>query len=188
MPSIFITIVMLGVLWATDADAAQPENAAVMAAQIGLPMIDEPGATAGPFAGPDGTLYYMDGDQRLTFFHPYQYTAFFGELDDGVIRYHYALTPTGQFIVDANNQAQQVPVLPDAVYQWPHAEAVANVLIQYLLAIQQGQIAAPTQSADWSGISAASAALHESTMGILDNMGSEGCIDHYEDVYYLGCW
>jgi len=74
------------------------------------------------------------------------------------------------------------------VYRWPHAEAVANVLIRYLLAVRQGQIQAPSTGVDWAAMSAASAGLHQANMSILQNMGSEACTQYYDGVYYLGCW
>ena len=100
--------------------------------------------------------------------------------------FKYGLNISGQYIFDAQGQAQQVQVLPDDVYQWPHANAVAQVLIQRIQQIQQGQAAA--QQVDWAAASAASRSLHDTNMSILRNMGSSGCTEHYDGVYYLGCW
>jgi len=180
-------LVIVVLCWLPGAEAA-PVSAAAQAAQVGLPTIDSSGAVAGPFSGPEGTLYYLGRGDLLTFFHPTQYVAYFAESNGGALRFRYALTPQGQFVVDGANRAQQVQVLPDDVYRWPHAEAVAQVLIQYLLAIRQGQLAAPTGGVDWGAMSAASAALHQSNMAILGNMGSSGCTEYYDGVYYLGCW
>ena len=29
---------------------------------------------------------------------------------------------------------------------------------------------------------------NETNMTIINNMGSSGCTEHYEDGYYIGCW
>lgn len=171
------------------AQLGTPSAAAIQTAQqVGLPAVDGSGQIAGPFEGPQGTLYYLNQSGLITFFHPTQYLAYFGTVVGGGISYQYALSPQGQFVVDAQNQAQQVGVLPDDVYRYPHANAVAQVLIQYLMAIQQGQIAAPQGQVDWAAMSEASRRMHETNMAIINNMGSTGCTEHYDGVYYLGCW
>lgn len=179
----------LFVLLQTFSSYAGPNNSgAQIAASVGLPGIDISSHIAGPFTGPQNTIYYMDKSGLITYFHPTQYFAYFGEMHGDVIQYRYMLTSQGQFVVNTYNQAQQVNVLPDDVYRWPHANAVAQVLIQYLMAIKQGMIAAPNQNIDYNAMSHMSADMHKSTMSILGRMGDDGCTKYYDGVYYLGCW
>lgn len=168
--------------------ATPPISGAQIAASVGLPGIDMNNQIAGPFIGQQNTIYYLDNSGLITYFHPTQYFAYFGELQGDVVKYKYMLTPEGQFVVNNHNQPQQVSVLPDDVYRWPHANAVAQVLIQYLMAIKQGMIAAPTPNMDWNTMSRMSADMHKSTMSILGRMGDDGCTKYYDGVYYLGCW
>jgi hypothetical protein len=172
--------------------AIQPSAQAVARAQAaGIPAIDPNGVpAAGPFEGPGGTLLYIGKDAKLTFYQPDQAIAYFGTQTPNGITYQYVLALTGQYVVDANNQAVQVQALPDDSLTWPHAQSVAQVFIATLQAIQAGQRAAPQGGgqADWASMSAASKAMHDTNMSIINNMGSTGCTKHYDDVYYLGCW
>lgn len=167
---------------------APSQHAIQWARAVGLPPVDSSGTVAGPFDGPEGTLYYLNGDGLATYFHPTRYLAYFGALGPNGLSFRYGLSPLGQFVFEDGQRAMQVPVLPDDVYRWPHANAVANVLIGYLLAIRQGQLAMPQGQPDLAAWSDASRMMHETNMAIIQNMGSQGCTEYYEDVYYLGCW
>ena len=154
---------------------------------VGLPAIDKSARISGPFDGPEGTLYYLGPDSHISYFHPEGATAYFGELAaSGDVHFRYGLNISGQFVCTAEGQAQRVPVLPDDVYRWPHAEAIAQVLIQRIQSIQQGR--ANLQAVDWAAASAASRAMHDTNMAIIDGMSAEACTEHYDGVYYLGCW
>ncbi|MEZ5457568.1 MAG: hypothetical protein R3F04_15920 [Lysobacteraceae bacterium] len=153
----------------------------------GLPAVDPAARISGPFDGPEGTLYYLDRDSHISYFHPEGATAYFGDLaDDGGVRFRYGLNISGQYVFSADGQVQQVRVLPDDVYRWPHAEAIAQVLIQHVQQILQGQ--STLQTVDWAAASAASRAMHDTNMAILDGMRADACTEHYDGVYYLGCW
>ena len=168
---------------------SSPYNSgAQIAASVGLPGIDASNQIAGPFIGQQNTIYYLGNAGLITYFHPTQYFAYFGELQGDIVKYKYMLTPQGQYVINDYNQSQQVNVLPNDVYRWPHANAVAQVLVQYLMAIKQGMIAAPSQSTDWNTMSQISSDMHKSTMSILGRMGDDGCTQYYDGVYYLGCW
>lgn len=171
----------------TQAGSQPSAQTIARAKAAGLPAVDKGAQIAGPFEGPQGTLYYIKRDGRITYFHPEAATGYFGTLNpDGSMSFKYGLNIGGQYIFGLQGQARQVPVLPDDVYQWPHASAVAQVLIRRILQIQQGRAAAP--AVDWAAASAASRALHETNRSILNNMGSSRCIERYDGVYYLGCW
>lgn len=154
---------------------------------VGLPAIDKSARISGPFDGPEGTLYYLGPDSRISYFHPESATAYFGELAaSGDVHFRYGLNISGQFAFSPEGQAQQVRVLPDDVYRWPHAEAIVQVLIQRIQSILQGR--ANLQPVDWSAASAASRAMHDTNMAIINGMRAEACTEHYDGVYYLGCW
>lgn len=167
---------------------APPDAATVQRARaVGLPAVDPAGKVAGPFAGPEGTLYYVGADARVLFFQPEQFVAYFGKVGPAGVTYTYALTLQGQFAVDASNTMQQVQVLPDDAMRWPHAEAVAQVLMGRLRQIRAGQAAPPSPGG--AAVQAVrDQALYDTTQAILNNMGSEACTQYYDGVYYLGCW
>ena len=88
---------------------AAPDAATVQRAKaVGLPAVDPAGKVAGPFAGPEGTLFYVGADARVLFFQPEQYVAYFGTTGPAGVTYAYALTLQGQYVVDANNTMQRV--------------------------------------------------------------------------------
>ena len=182
-----VTILFMLLVCLTQAKS-QHDNAVQIAEKAGIPELATNSQTAGPFLGEQNTIYYLDNSGLITFFHPTQYFAYFGELNGNVIEYKYMLTPEGQYVLNHFNQAHQVKVLPNDVYRWPQANAVAQVLIQYLIKIKQGLVVAPNQSTDWKSMSKISSEMYQSTMSILGHMGDEGCTQHYEGVYYLGCW
>jgi len=174
--------------WSFAQTGTPSAQAIAIARSVGLPAVDPSGRVAGPFEGSQSTLYYLGSGQLITFYQPYQYVAYFGTLTPAGIVFQYGLTLQGQFVFDQWGQPRQVQVLPNDVYRYPHANAVAQVLIRYLTAVAHGQIAAPSGYLDYRSLSQTSRSLHSLNMSILDNMGSAGCTDHYEDVYYLGCW
>lgn len=183
------TVIFLFVLLACLTKAqAQHDNAVQIAQKVGLPGLTTNSQTAGPFLGEQNTIFYINKSGLITYFHPTQYFAYFGKLQDEQVVFKYMLSPQGQYVVNHSNQAEQVNVLPNDVFHWPHANAVAQVLIKYLTAIKEGQINAPDQTTDWNTLSQISADMHKSTMSILGNMGNEGCTQYYDGVYYLGCW
>ena len=174
---------------ATEAsDPPKPSAATIARARaVGLPAVDPEARISGPFDGPEGTLYYLGRDRRISYFHPEGATAYFGELAaDGSIRFRYGLNISGQYLFAADGQVEQVRVLPDDVYRWPHAEAIAQVLIRHVQQVLQGN--STLQAVDWAAASTASRAMHDTNMAILDGMRAEACTEHYDGVYYLGCW
>ena len=173
---------------ASSSVAPTPSARTIARARVaGLPAVDPAARISGPFDGPEGTLYYLDRDSHISYFHPEGATAYFGDLaDDGSVHFRYGLNISGQYVFSTDGQVQQVRVLPDDVYRWPHAEAIAQVLIQHVQQILQGQ--STLQTVDWAAASAASRAMHDTNMAILQGMRADACTEHYDGVYYLGCW
>lgn len=182
-----VLILLLSLACLTQVNA-QHDSATQIAQKAGIPELATNSQTAGPFLGDQNTIYYLNNSGLITFFHPTQYFAYFGELHGNKLIYKYMLTPEGQYVVNHLNHAEQVKVLPNDVYRWPQANAVAQVLIRYLMEINQGLIVAPAQDTDWNTMSQISSEMHKSTMSILGRMGDEGCTQHFDGVYYLGCW
>ncbi|MCB1575960.1 MAG: hypothetical protein KDI81_01060 [Xanthomonadales bacterium] len=162
-------------------------NTVARARAAGLPAVDPTAGVSGPFDGSEGTLYYLDRDGRVSYFHPEGVVAYFGDLAaDGHVVFRYGLNVSGQYVFSADGQVKRVRVLPDEVYRWPHADAIARVLIRHAQRVLSG--AGAPDAVDWAAASAASRAMHETNMAILDGMRADACTEHYDGVYYLGCW
>ena len=114
---------------ASSSVAPTPSARTIARARVaGLPAVDPAARISGPFDGPEGTLYYLDRDSHISYFHPEGATAYFGDLaDDGSVHFRYGLNISGQYVFSADGQVQQVRVLPDDVSRWPHAQAIAQV-------------------------------------------------------------
>ena len=165
-----------------------PSPAALaLAAQLGIPAVVPGTGVAGPFDGPQGSLYYLDQAGHITFFLPQNLTVYAGEAASGQLRY--AFSPTGFYAIQG---AQVVPISgpPPELAAWPQVDPLAQVLLQVAQQqLQQQQLLHGSSGGeDWATMSAVSRSLHETNMAILDNMGSAGCTDHYEDYVYVGCW
>ncbi|MCK6502008.1 hypothetical protein L6R53_01150 [Myxococcota bacterium] len=165
---------------------SSPE-AIALARQLGFPDVQPGMGVAGPLAGPEGSIYYASADGKVSYFLPGQVTAWFATLDGGGVRFHYALTPTASYRVDAG-KAVPLSAPPPQIGAWPYSGPIVNVMVAQLQAYQQGRAAAGGQGLSVAEQAYVSGKLHEINMNILENMGSQGCTEYYEDGAYVGCW
>lgn len=157
-----------------------------VAREAGLAAVAPGGGVAGPFEGPAGTLYYLDRQRRISFFHPTHHGAYFGILVESNIYYRYALDSLGPWVVDADHQFRLVRWLPPAALDYPHAGPVVQVLGQYLAT---GQPPTPGDAwLDWAALAEASAQLHDSNLRIIDTLEANACDPRHQGEFYLGCW
>lgn len=172
-----------------DATPQMPTSspqAIATANQIGIPSVMPGAGIAGPFDGPEGTIYYLDRSGLVTFFAPQTYITYLGVAQTG--EFKYMMAPQGFYAV----QGQQVTQLQgpaDEMMRWPQVDPLAGVTVQYLQNNPQLiQPAGGGAAMDYATASYVSRMQHETTMSILDNMGNANCTEHYEDHVYVGCW
>jgi hypothetical protein len=164
-------------------------TAVATAQQLGFPPVPRNAGVIGPFTDAYG-LAYLNQKGLVSYFSPQQLTVYFAALDaGGTPQIRYALTPTASYVVEAGQARGVHPTaIESRIAAWPYSGAMVNVLIaslqRYQAQIQTGATGtlSPAEHSYVSGM------LHNTSMGILDNIGSQGCTEHYEDVYYLGCW
>ncbi|AMA09888.1 hypothetical protein [Picosynechococcus sp. PCC 73109] len=164
-------------------------NAVFVAQQLGFPPVPPNTGIIGPFSDDQG-LIYLDAQGRISYFSPSQVTVFFAQANaNNDPKILYALTPTATYTMQ-NNQAIAVDpnTIEAAITPWPYSGVMVNVLIAYLQQYQAQLMASGGVTVSAEQQSYVSSMLHNTSMNILNNIGSEGCTEHYEDVYYLGCW
>ncbi len=182
-------LILAGILMAPPslAQAISPE--AVAAAQyLGLPAITPGSGVAGPFEGPEGSLFYVDQAGRLTFLLP-DFSVYLAHLTKaGSLVFDYGMTPLAMYQFAGGQGIQLANPTPE-MSLWPFVEPMAGVLLvvatQYQAGLQSGSVDSGSQV---EAMSAISGSLHQTSMSILDNIGGSGCTEHYEGVYYIGCW
>lgn len=176
---------------AAAASSLKSSPAAIQHAQrLGFPPVPEQSKVIGPFEGPEGSIFYADATGKVSYFVPSQKSAFFGQVgEDGSPKFQYAVRPEANYQIGADGAQTKLPAPPQEIMQWPYSGPMVNVMVEVLkkhlqeLKQQQAQ-----QNADVQTRAFVSRKMHEINMGILRNMGNDGCTKHYEGVYYLGCW
>lgn len=164
---------------------SSPE-AIALARQLGFPDVQPGMGVAGPFSGPEGSIYYAAPDGRVSAFAPGAITAWFATVGgDGQVRFDYALTPTASYRFEGG-QPVQLRAPPQEIGPWPYSGPMVSVMVQHLEQYQQQRGAGAGLSMQEQAY--VSSKLHEINMNILANMGDQGCTEHYEGVTYLGCW
>ncbi|MEM8604243.1 MAG: hypothetical protein AAGF24_10460 [Cyanobacteria bacterium P01_H01_bin.121] len=182
----------VGQLPALANPALKPDAIAVgVAQQLGFPPVPPNSGIIGPLTDSQG-IAYLDQSGRISYFNPQQLSVFFATVDaSGTPQLTYALGPTGTYQFQGGQAIQVNPTAIEAdVAVWPYSGEMVNILI---LGLQQyqAQIAAsgvvpgnlPVEQQSY-----VNSVLHNTSMNILNNIGSDGCTEHYEGVYYLGCW
>lgn len=169
----------------------QPSPQTVARAQeYGLPAVPKGSDMAGPFDGPENSLLYYNAQGLVSFYRPELNAAYFASAQPQW-SWRYGVSAAGVFAFDAQGQATQLNGFPQEMASWPQAEAIVTTLIARVQAQAQQPQAQPTPQAsaqDYEVMSQISRQLHDTNMSILGGMGSQGCTEHYEGVYYLGCW
>lgn len=182
-------LILAGILMGPPALAQTISAQAVAAAQyLGLPAVTPESGIAGPFEGPEGSLFYADQSGRATFLLP-NFSVYLAHLTEtGALVFDYGMTPLAMYQF-ANSQAIQLAYPAPEMSLWPFVDPIAGVLLtiaaQHQAGLQSGTFSG---SSDAGVMSAISGSLHETNMSILNNIGDSGCTEHYDGVYYLGCW
>lgn len=181
---------------AQAADMPKPTAESVaLAKQSGIAAADPASGVAGPYPGPEGSIYYLNAQGLATFYLPNANAAYLAKLTPQ-LSWHYGFSAAGyyQFTPQGAVPLQNLA----AMSPWPHAVAVANAVAarakqqQAAAAAQPAAQPAPQQQQmDWATyqrLSQQSAAQHRSMMRMIDGLGDSGCTKRYEGVYYVGCW
>ena len=170
-----------------DADQSlQPSpRARAIAEQLGFPAVGEGSSVAGPFDGPNGTIWYASNDGKLSFFDPNTAITYMATLQPE--QWVYLMAPQGFFAV-VGDQVTQVAEPPADIATWPQAEAMARVAI----AVREQQMTQGTQpsgdTVPWGTMTDLSTSMHDTNMTIINNIGGAGCTDHYDGPYFVGCY
>ena len=182
-------------LAADASDLPKPTAESVaLAKQYGIAAVDPASGVAGPYPGPEGSIYYLSAEGLATFYLPAANAAYLAKLKPQ-LTWHYGFNASGyyQFTPQGAQPLQNLNVMSP----WPHAVPVANALVARIKQQQQAAAAATPaqkqqqQQMDWATyqrLSQLSAAQHRSMMGVINNLGDSGCTKRYEGVYYVGCW
>lgn len=165
-------------------------TAVAAARQLGFPPVVPESGIIGPFTDRQG-LIYLDRSGRMSYFAPDRLSVFFAiAAPEGGSRVLYALTPSATYQLQGENFVQVAPEAIEAeIAPWPMSGAMVNVLIaalqQYRDRIQSNPVSAASTYEQQAYINSI---LHNTSTNILNNIGNEGCTEHYDGVYYLGCW
>lgn len=161
-------------------------NALAVARAAGIADVSPGSPYAGPFDGPEGSVYYLGADRRVTFYHPANTTIWLATLGtDGNPTYAWAITPTGTYRFEGG-QPVAVPSTPDEVGAWPHMGAVVPAYLLQLERVQQDL--ASREASDHAMEAWMLRKSHEINMNILRNIGSSDCTAYYDGPTYIGCW
>lgn len=163
-------------------------TAVAAAQQLGFPPVSPNTGIIGPFTDQQG-LIYLDQSGRISYFAPDQLSIFFAITDaQGESQVLYALTPTASYQLQGEDFVQVAPetIEPD-IAPWPLSGAMVNVLIVALQQYQSQANSVPVATT-YQQQAYINNVLHNTSMNILNNIGNEGCTEHYDGVYYLGCW
>jgi len=165
-------------------------NAIQIASQVGLPQVVPGSNVAGPFDGPEGSIFYVNTDQLITVFLPETHMALMGRMDTGEFIYGMSLD---SFYAVNNGQLVDIGDPPNNLGMWPFSENMARVMIsllqdQYIQRQHQQRQASGGDGVPWETMSEISAGWHDVNMQIARNIGGEGCIPQYEGPYYVGCY
>lgn len=159
--------------------AGPSPQAVQIARQAGLP--DAP-AGSGPFDGPEGSVYYTTPDGKLSFWAPSQRAIFFATASDAGPVYRFAITPEATWAFPKGAPVALGTTPPD-VLQWPMAEPLITALVRAHTPTPGQQAEGDAAMAPWI-----SARQHEITMGVLENIEAQPCVEHYDGTTFLGCW
>ncbi len=165
-------------------------TAVAVAQQLGFPQVPPNSGIIGPFTDQQG-LIYLDQSGRISYFAPDQLSVFFALTNSqGESQVLYALTPSASYQLQGEDFVQVAPETIEAkIAPWPLSGAMVNVLIaalqQYQSQLQANFVPAASADEQQAYINSV---LHNTSMNILNNIGNEDCTEHYDGVFYLGCW
>lgn len=168
------------------------------AQQYQIPAVPAHGSVAGPFAGPEGSVYYLNRQGLMTFYLPSGNAGYLARQGSPLV-FLYGFNVTGYYRFTPQGPVKLTD--PGVMMPWPHAVAIANVVVArfHRERLPAGQSATaiadhvafpqPLVNTDALGsLSELSARQHQTMMDVLHNLGSEACTRHYDGTYYLGCW
>lgn len=176
------------------------------AEKAGLPGLTEQQKNAGPFDGPQNSVFYMNGDGLVSFYLPDYHAAYFAQAKP--FRWIYGVSMAGYFAFDQNNNYLELAAAPEQLLAWPMAYPIAERVAQFAHAyiedaarVAQGAAPSDTlhhrsldelsdkeQEIFWNAMGETATMMNETTMAVIQNIGGPGCISHYEDTHFMGCY
>lgn len=176
------------------------------AEKAGLPALTEQQKNAGPFDGPQNSVFYMNGEGLVSFYLPDYHAAYFAQAKP--FRWIYGVSMAGYFAFDQNNNYLELAAAPEQLLAWPMAYPIAERIALFAQAyiedtarVEQGAAPSDTlrhrnldelsdkeQEIFWNAMGKTATMMNETTMAVIQNIGGPGCISHYEDTHFMGCY
>lgn len=176
------------------------------AEKAGLPGLTEQQKIAGPFDGPQNSVFYMNGEGLVSFYLPDYHAAYFAQAKP--FRWIYGVSMAGYFAFDQQNNYLELAEAPEQLLAWPMAYPIAERIATFAHAyieeeqrVAQGaapsdtlrhrnldELSAQEQEIFWDAMGQTATMMNETTMAVIENIGGPGCISHYQDAHFMGCY
>ncbi len=175
--------------------------------KAGLPTHTEEQKIAGPFDGPHNSLFYINGEGLVSFYLPNYHAAYFAQAKP--FRWVYGVSMAGYFAFDQQNNYLALAQAPEQLLAWPMAYPIAEQIAAFAYAyieeqqrIEQGAAPSPNLPSHrdlddltpkerelfWEEMDQLAKMMDDTNMTIIHNIGGAGCINHYKDAYFIGCY
>lgn len=174
-----------------------PSKQAIASARTAqLPAVGKGETQAGPFDGPQGSIFYVNAQGQVSFYLPDYHAAYFASASP--FKWTYGISTGGYFAFDAQNKAVELAEPPQQLLSWPMALPIAEQIAAFAEQLASGnstlaqrdiETLSPSEKERfWKEMATTSELMDSSTMGVMRQIGASGCSEHYEGLYYLGCY
>jgi hypothetical protein len=161
------------------------KKALKIAKKFRLPSIPQGGMIAGPFDRPNGMIFYLGQDSRISIYDPKKNQVFFGRMNPN--GWSYATLPNGYHKIE-NLTPVKIRTPPPEMGLWPMAVELSKLCFNRAKKKRRARRRRRSSGVPWGVMSNMSRMMHQTNMQIINNIGGSGCINRYEGPFFVGCW